>query len=221
MDVTCCIACRNHGSTLKLAVESAFTAGCNSVTVYDDGSTDSTETVIQNLLNRYSGYFGAQSGDIRVGASIARNRIIEDAPDGLIICLDADDTIHGGGIKPLVDAYEEHVWCYGDHTEWCNEIGTPHKGRSFGTLHAKMCTGVTFLFHKQDWYTVGGFDPDFAYMEDWAFQCALANAGIRGKYVDTIVYDRYINPKGNERSALAGQYYNFYDGMIRRKYPNI
>ena len=76
------------------------------------------------------------------------------------------------------------------------------------------------MFHRRDWKRVGGFDVDFAYAEDYAMQCALTHAGMKPVYVDTVVYDRYLKPEGNERTGLAGAYWQFYRDMCRLKYPN-
>lgn len=223
-DVTCVIPCRNQAATLERAANSAYAAGCKQVMLLDDGSTDNTLKVIDKI---YEEHFRStfsivtfNSWGIRYGAGVARNYMVKcPLAHDLIICLDADDTLHD--IAPLVAAWEPNTWVYGDHNEVNGEQVTRHKGAPSGSLSRKMITGVTFLFHKQDWQKVGGFDPDFAYAEDYGFQCALTHAGVQPRYVDTVVYDRYVHPEGNERTALASQYWTFYRDMARRKYPSI
>lgn len=223
--VTCCIPCRNHADTLKRAVDSAYGAGCNQVMILDDGSTDNTRDVIKKIYDEHqSNLFSIvmfDSWGIRYGASVARNYMINcPLAYELIICLDADDTLND--ITPLRDAWQPGTWCYGNHVEkHPDSDDVLVKGIPAGSLARRNITGVTFLFHKDDWLKVGGFDCDFAYAEDYAFQCNLTHNGVKPVYVDTIVYNRYMHPDGNERSALAGEYWSFYRDMARRKYPNV
>lgn len=189
--------------------------------VFDDSSDDKTFDVMMALKREYSSLDISITGSIyaRSGVCFARNFMIGRISNGLIICLDADDTLHD--ISPLIAAYEPNTWVYGDHNEVDHSQIRRHKGAPVGSLARKMITGVTFLFHKDDWQRVGGFDPDFAYCEDYGLQCALTHAGVQPRYVDTVVYDRYVHPEGNERSTLAGQYWTFYRDMARRKYPSV
>lgn len=220
--VTCVIPVRNGAATIERAVKSAIDAGCNQVFVYDDASTDDTDEVIGRLVGKYEKMAWPRGNrNINYGVNYARNHLIDCAHDNsLIICLDADDELRD--ISPLIAAWEKGTWVYGNHTEVLNEAAKKiYKGAPAGSLSRKELTGITFMFHKQDWLTCGGFDPDFAYAEDYAFQCNLTHHGIQPKYVDTVVYDRYLKPDGNERSALASEYWNFYHTMARRKYPSV
>lgn len=218
MTITCIIPCRNGAKTIERAIQSAVKAGVDAVLVYDDGSRDGTFDLLEAIWDNYpSLQFFSVCDEVRAGVNFARNYLIERADMGLIIPLDADDRLRD--IRPLVDAYEAGTWVYGDHVEHDGDTQTRHQGAATGTLGRKNITGVTFLFHKDDWRRVGGYDPDFAYAEDYAFQCALVNAGICAKYVSTVVYDRYLHPKGNERTAKAGAYWTFYHDMARSKYP--
>ncbi len=216
--VTCIIPARNAEKTIERAIASAVAAGADTVFVYDDASTDHTFEVLEDIWDKYPNMeFFSAMGDVRAGVNFARNYLIENADMGLIIPLDADDTLRE--LKPIREAYEAGYWVYGDYAEHDGLIINHIKGSASGTLPRKNITGVTSLFHKADWHRVGGFDPDFAYAEDYGFQCSLTNAGIRPKYVDYILYDRYLHPKGNERTALAGAYWDFYRNLARSKYP--
>ena len=220
MIVTCCIPCRNAVDTIERAITSAIEAGVDAVYVYDDASTDGSFERLSELIHVYpvlSMCYGSRV--VKAGVNFARNFLIENAMDGLIIPLDADDTLRP--IAPLVTAWEPGTWVYGDNAEHDGGTVTNIRGAAVGALPRKNVTGVTFLFHRSDWLKVGGYDSDFAYAEDYAFQCALANAGVQGHYIDTVVYDRYIKPQGNERTALAGHYWDFYRNMARRKYPKV
>lgn len=222
--IVCIIPTRNNVDTLERAIRSAFNAGCDDVHVYNDATQD--EGIHEIYLRLCETYkfphlkMSTFSKDVRVGASAARNLAIQCyGMDWLIVCLDADDTLCD--IAPLVVAWQPNTFIYGNHSEVNGDSITEHKGAPIKTLPNKIITGVTFLFAKSDWQKVRGFDVDFAFAEDYGFQCALVNAGVQGVYVDTTVYNRYIRPEGNERSVLAGQYWTFYRDMARRKYPNV
>lgn len=219
LPVTCIIPCHNGAATIERAVISALDAGCNAVCVYDDGSTDDTPQVLERLKKHFWIYTFSDPLLPKVGVNFARNYLVAMVDTGLIIPLDADDELRD--ITPLVEAWTPGTWVYGNYAEHDSGSITTVKGSAAGALPRKNITGITFLFHKDDWQKVGGYDPDFAYAEDYAFQCALTNAGVQPKYVDTVVYDRYLHPTGNERTARAGLYWNFYRDMARSKYPNV
>jgi len=218
LPVTAVIPVRNGAATIERAVKSAIDAGCEYVYIFDDNSTDDTKKVVSQFLGY--GRVGLSSSDFHVGVNYARNYLISRTrEDNLIIPLDCDDTLHD--IAPLVAAWSPETWVYGNHIEVQDGNETLVKGVASGSLSRKNITGVTFLFHRDDWQKVGGYDPDFAYAEDYAFQCALTNAGVKPVYVDTTVYNRFLKPEGNERSVLAGEYWQFYRTMARRKWPNV
>lgn len=224
-DVSCIIPVRNGATTIERAIESAFNAGCLNCYAYDDGSSDSTESILQRLFHKYLDqdvwqfipYHG--SPEYRSGVNHARNTLVEEVSGGLIIPLDADDELLD--ISPFIEAYEPDTWVYGDYIECDGKYETYIKGAPAGSLARKNITGVTFLYSVESWYKAGGYDPDFAYAEDYAFQCALVNAGVRPVYVPKPLYRRHLRPEGNERTVLAGHYWNFYAQMARAKYPAV
>lgn len=220
--ITCIIPARNCEKTIERAVKSAFDAGCDRVLTFDDASTDDTDPIMDSLYTQY-GYenyhaFGLGQS-VRAGVNFVRNFLIEEAEDGLIIPLDADDTLCS--IAPLFDAWKPHTWVYGNHAEIRNSMESVAFGAPVGGLARKNVTGVTFLFHREDWKAVGGYDPDFAYAEDYGFQCALVHGGIAGTYVNQVVYNRYLHEHGNERTAKATAFWPFYHDLARMKYPSI
>lgn len=217
--VICVIPTYNSASTLERAVRSAYNAGCYAAYVYDDASTDNTQDVLKSLANTYNTLQYFRENNVRMGVNHARNFIIDRAGWHLFIPLDADDTLND--ITPLRDAWQPNTWVYGNHCERREDSITLVAGCPAGSLPRKNITGVTFMFHRDDWQKVGGYDPDFAFAEDYAFQCALTNAGVKPVYVDTIVYDRFLKSEGNERSALANEYWTFYHTMARKKYRNL
>lgn len=217
--VTVIIPAYNAATTLRHAVKSALGAGANEVLLFDDASTDETQDACLDLQFAYMGSFYFMDCGFHAGIVFARNFLIKQAKPGLIIPLDADDTLRD--ITPLLAAYEPGTWVYGNYAEHDGQIVNTIQAPPPGTLARKNVCNATMLFHKQDWERAGGYDVDFAYAEDWAFQCALVNAGVQAKQVDAVVFDRYIHPNGNERTAKATAYWSFYRDMARSKYPAV
>lgn len=217
-DVAVVIPCFNGEATIARAINSAVEAGATEVLVYDDASTDATRQILENLCQSTPELeFYSMLHNVRAGVNFARNFLIEMAYSDLIIPLDCDDELRS--IAPLVEAWQPGTFVYGDYLEHNGSEVNRIKAAPPGSLPRKNITGITFLFHVADWKLAGGYDPDFAYAEDYGMQCALTNAGVKPKQIDAIVYDRYLKPEGNERTILAGEHWNFYRDMARRKYP--
>jgi glycosyltransferase involved in cell wall biosynthesis len=217
--VTAIIPVRNGAATIERAVNSAFDAGCDDVLVYDDYSNDSTLDIV-TAMPQVNLTFVTSFQQFHAGVNYARNFLIDRADEGLIIPLDADDELYS--IKPFVEAWQPGTWVYGNHHETMgNSIPEIRFGAPAGSLTRKNITGITFLFHKDDWKAVGGYDPDFAYLEDYAFQCALTNAGVSPVHVSEVLYNRYLSERGNPRTTNAQTYWFFYRDMARQKYPAL
>lgn len=73
--------------------------------VVDDGSTDSTEHVIQNISDTRVRYIKIPENK---GASYARNKGIQEAKGEWILVWDSDDTLDPNALKTLSDAIESH-----------------------------------------------------------------------------------------------------------------
>lgn len=211
----------NGQDTIERAINTANFCYCDRILVYDDGSTDHTLDVLEYLAKKYPKLevYADLTLYMRRGVNYARNLLCEKAGGGLIIALDCDDELID--MRSLRDAWIPNTWVYGNCQE-CHTNGSQIvKGSPAGMLSRKELTGITFLYHFNDWKRVGGYDSDFAYVEDYGLQCALTSAGVKPHYVDTLVYNRHFKPSGNERSVLAGQYWMFYKDIAKRKYPNL
>lgn len=220
--VSCIIPVFNGAETIERAINSAAWVGCDRILVYDDGSTDRTLDVLEKLGKLYSSLevYADLSLYMHRGVNYARNLLCEKAKGGLIIPLDSDDELIN--ISHLREAWQPETWVYGDYQiVYSKGGGDIIKGCPAGMLSRKEITGITFMYHFDDWKRVGGYDHDFAYAEDFGLQCALTHAGIKPTYIDKLVYNRHMKASGNERSVLAGQYWTFYRDVARRKYPAL
>ena len=83
-------------------------------------------------------------------------------------------------------------------------------------LDRKDVSWVTMLFTKDDWRASGGYDPDFSIgNEVWAFQLALAQAGVKPERVPDIIFER---TPGGERFTRARQYRTLINDLMQERY---
>lgn len=214
--LTVIIPCRNAEDTIERAIQSACNAGADYVYVYDDASTDKSFEVLDSIWCKYPPLQIWSISECRSGVVFARNYLIEQADYGLIVPLDADDTLHD--LEPFKLAFTPHTWLYGDWIERTPEAH-PMKAPPPGVLARKNICHATMVFHKSDWQKAGGYDVDFGYAEDYGLQCALTHSGVKPVHVPAVLYDRYIQQ--NQRTAKAVEYWTFYRNMARGKYPAV
>ena len=104
MDISFIIPSYNSGKTIKKAINSILKQDNNSleyeIIVVDDGSTDNTEEIIENL-NENIKFIKKENG----GVSSARNRGIKEATGEYIVFVDSDDYIS----KTLLKDIEKYV----------------------------------------------------------------------------------------------------------------
>lgn len=94
----------NYANTLPRAVDSVLAqldAASADLLVIDDGSTDHTPQVLQELQERHSGRLRALRKP-NGGLSSVRNRGIEEAKGQFLIFLDADDEMAPGALDMLI-----------------------------------------------------------------------------------------------------------------------
>lgn len=210
MGVSVIIPCRNQAATLERAVKSAFAAGADEVLIFDDASTDNPNAVNLKLddtrLTLYSATF-------HCGVSYARNHLILSAACDWIVVLDADDELL------FIPDPIPNSWIYGGWIEHY-EDGHEETFRSPPPLmiSRKPLCHATMMFSKTIWQKVGGYDPDFFFGEDYAFQCSLMNIEFPSQCAFPL-YKRYVG--NNARTEKAMKYWPIIQEMCREKYPAI
>lgn len=125
----------NRSSTLKRAVASAFAqAGIQvEVIVVDDGSTDDTGVVLQDLQSHHGRHLRIIR-QANAGASAARNTGLDAAKGAYVQFLDSDDTLHPEKLQRQIQAYNDApdtsiVLCHG----WLETAGDDERiGQDLG-----------------------------------------------------------------------------------------
>lgn len=177
--VSVVIPCYNQGDYIEETVESVLgqTYSAIEIIIVNDGSTDHSHDIIQNILrkNPEIKYILLENG----GVSRARNKGIEKASGKYILPLDADDLIERDYISLAMDEFSADPQL----------MVVTAQGRFFGREKGdwnladfsmkKMLHGnVIFcpsIFKKSDWRTVGGFDENMTHLEDWDFYIRLTS----------------------------------------------
>ena len=210
MKVGVVIPCYNHFGTLERAINSAFLFA------------DTVQVVIDGGVSRYASYLPDNCDftllDGRVGVVGARNigiELLRRKGCELIVPLDADDYFTVNGLRALVNAWKAGTWVYGGY-----EIdGQPKRPPPPAQLPRKNVTQATLCFHIEDFFQVGGYDPDFNIgAEDWALTAALTQNGVQGVRIPDVVY--HYSP-GGERAKRCQRYSQFIAALLQEKYPEV
>lgn len=190
------------GEALESALASTYRP--MEVVVVDDGSTDNSLKVAQDIAKRYP--------EIKVlhqpnaGVSAARNHAIREAKGTFILPLDADDTISPTYIAHAVEAMKDDVRVVGSKAEYIGAKQGEWKLPAYSPelLARRNMIPITSLFRKADWMRVGGFCEEEIYREDWDFWLSMMKLG--GKFVrleETGLYYRVL--EGSRRSQAKAQ----------------
>jgi len=194
----------NQGPYLNEALESVLhqTYDHWECIVIDDGSTDSSEDIIQEWLKNPNEKFQYLKQQNK-GVCAARNKAISLAKGEWILPLDADDKISYNYIEECLKTAEKHPNAqvfYGNGV-WIGERQGPWNLPEFDLeliKHGNIihCSG---MYRKKDWQTVGGYDVNMIDgLEDWEFWIAILKSG--GKAVKVSNATLYYRIKPNSRN---------------------
>jgi glycosyltransferase involved in cell wall biosynthesis len=156
------------------------------------------------------------------GVCYARNEAILGAQTKLILPLDADDYLLPGAVERMAAAWQPGKVVYGDWRELYPGGSVDYKpAPPPEMLNRKHVCHATYLFAKEDWQRVGGYDPDFNIgAEDWEFMIALVEAGCElvKVYGDSL----YVKTIGdNARTHKAVKRKDIIKQLLLEKHPKF
>ena len=182
------IPAHNAGPFIRRSVGSALrqTHRALEVIVVDDGSTDETGRIVEEIAQRDPRVRLIESEN--KGVSAARNLAIDQARGKLIAPLDADDIWHPQKLaRQLADLRASApdvgvVYCWSAGIDADDRVILPTWNNSTAAgdvLRAIVVSGIagngsTPLIRKECIAAAGGYDVDLALCEDWKFYTALA-----------------------------------------------
>lgn len=158
--------------------------------VVDDGSTDSTATLVDEMTRADSRIrlIRLASG----GVSMARNAAIREARFDYLLFLDSDDWILPEHLARLTAEMASHPGLDAVYTGWeyitaGGECMVIEKFNEQGDLFSKLATSCRFVIHsclvrRAIVERAKGFDPAYTVCEDWDLWQRIARLGARFAY---------------------------------------
>lgn len=210
--VSVVIPCFNHAQYLHESVGSVIAQSFQDfeIIIVDDGSTDETVTVANDLIQA--------NPDIQIRLisqpnsgqpAIARNRGISEAIGEYILPLDADDRISGDMLKEcvsLLDSRSDIGIVYTDRQDFGDSCETVI-AQDYDFLALRYANQISYcaLFRRNIWLQVGGYKTNVKGCEDWDFWVAAGLGGYRGHRIPKPLFEYRNNPSGVYQDFLANQ----------------
>ncbi len=150
--------------------------------VINDGSTDRTAEIVQNIEDIRLKLFSYENG----GLSVARNRGIQNASGNYLAFIDADDLWTKDKLEKQLAALEANpdagvaysLTCYIDEQDnllyRCNSISFEGNVLKQLLLTNFLINGSNPLIRQQAIKSIGNFDPSLKSSEDWDYYLRLA-----------------------------------------------
>lgn len=178
----------NRDSLVKESIESVMAQTYRPIEciVVDDGSTDNTKEVVNELIKENTGSFTLKYiRQQNAGSQVARNTGTAAAKGAFIQYLDSDDLLYPGKIEKQVSFLNEHTNCDGVWSGWAK--GTPQenviiKSEAREDLLTQMLTEhcihtLAFLMRRSIVEKIGPWDINIKRNQEIDFQVRGLLAG--------------------------------------------
>ena len=187
--VSIVIPCHNYGDYVGEAVSSSLAQTLRrlEVIVVDDGSTDNSLEVVEEIVARNPERVRLIRREASGQPAYPRNDGIAVARGEYIVCLDADDALPPNYVAECVrvlDANPGVSIAYGDQ----QNIGAldtfePHPDYDFARLRLFNFIPTSAMFRRAAWEETGGYMTNVPSKEDWNFWLSCGAKGYYGKHV--------------------------------------
>lgn len=222
--VSVVVPCFNSQEWLPETVASVFAQTWTRVqlVLVDDGSTDQTLALCEQLLHGKPADCGVVVSQPNEGLAGARNRGIAEATGRYVVPLDADDLLEPTMLEvcaraldetPDVDIVYTDRQDFGDSdTRWTP--GTFELGRLkyFNQVH--YCA----MYRRSLWARLGGYRKNVTGFDDWDFWIAAAAAGARARYLAQPLF-RHRRRKGSLLPRIVGDYEKLHATIMLNNAP--
>lgn len=181
------IPCYDYGQYLREAVESVINQTFKNfeIIIVNDGSTDSTKEIAEQLIAEYSGYQIRIINQNNSGQpAISRNNGIKEARGEYILPLDADDKLAPQALQIFIDAMRdqpnERVVAFG----WLQTFGMENHVEQNHYFDMNQLLRLNMLaycsmYHKSVWELQNGYKTNVPGYEDWDFWVGAAEIGAK------------------------------------------
>lgn len=220
------IPCFNLASYLPQTVDSvvAQTYEDWEIIIVNDGSTDNTSEVVQELRHKYGQDRIIPIDQSNKGPSVARNVGIRAAHGKYILPLDADDILATSFLQEtseILDTFPEVDLVYTHLQEFDGRNGVwecpPWDKRKI--LYTNLLPYAS-LYRKEVWAKAGGYDEDMREgYEDWEFWVSAAEQGCMAVCVPKRLFFYRKHP--GSRSTTAVHHHNELVQRILAKHQRL
>ncbi len=198
-------------------VEGNLEAG-DEIVIVDDCSSDETPSVLQQLQNEYS-FLRVYTHERNRGGGAARNTAIVHARHEWLFCLDSDNVLVHGSLRPLrrllensgveIAAFEEVRYFTTDMTQPTHSwYYKPVVWSLREYLSTNRCPGASgnYLFTRESWQRAGGYPEYAGALDTWGFGLRQAATASRCVILPHSYYNhRYSHESYWVREAKQGQ----------------
>jgi glycosyltransferase involved in cell wall biosynthesis len=197
----------NRASTIVASVKSVHqqTFDDLEIIVVDDGSSDDTKQLLQNLALPGLRYI---LHDVNKGANAARNTGIEAAKGKFVAFQDSDDIWHKEKLAKQIRVCLEHnskvAFCAFNRTKEGKSIVIPKLGYNispgYRNIHQALLRGSfiscqTLLVTKAALTEVGKFDTDLPRLQDWEL-CLRLSKRLPFAFLDEVLVEVEVGKDG-------------------------
>ncbi|MGL5058218.1 MAG: glycosyltransferase family 2 protein [Fusobacteriaceae bacterium] len=200
IDISVIMATYNRSKTIQKAIDSVLSQTFKNfeLIIIDDGSTDNTMEVIQNISDSRIVYYSKENG----GQSSARNYGIKRAKGKYIMFLDDDDEFINTALEKSFQKIEETglSWIYctqylsiREKEEVLVNRGSGIKGDVYKYLLGGNFLGTGEIFGKDVFEKIGYFDEKLRIYEDKEVRIRIAKEGYKIDYIEGYIYKYYEN----------------------------
>lgn len=212
--ITIIMPCYNYAHYITETIDSLKSSTYNrwKCIIINDGSTDNSEEVILGQINNDKRFTYVRQPN--KGLSYVRNIGIRMANTKYIMCLDPDDKISSTYIENGIKYLDEHDDCtlYYGRAKMFWDDGT-EKEWNLDNFDYKLlirCNHIysSFIYRKEDFNRVGGYDEYMNGYEDWEFLIRLLYGGKKVHMTDDVVfyYRRHNGSMDNSASKNLERY---------------
>ena len=169
--------------------------------MFDDGSTDETESVAREYCTK-DDRFSYLKGNGNHGPSYARNRAIEASGGTYILPLDSDDKIAPellAKASKILDSFSDVklVCCQGRCFGNSNDI-MPERPYELMDFLRRNPFFPSTMFRRSDYDLTGGYDEDLKYGEDWELWINILSRGGKAYRIEEELF--YYRQRDNSLS---------------------
>ncbi|MDD4697855.1 MAG: glycosyltransferase family A protein [Fermentimonas sp.] len=199
--VSIIIPAYNAEKYIEEAVKSALASTYSNfeIVIVNDGSTDTTQEIIDTLASQYPAIRSYTQSN--AGASAARNHAISKAKGFYILPLDSDNYISPDYVEEAVKVLEAEpdVKLVSCEAKYIGEKSGRWKFKPFSLnlLCRKNLIDNCAMYRKADWEKVGGYCESILGREDWDFWLSLFETG--GEFVRLPIVGLYYRVRSNSK----------------------